>query len=118
MKNIEFCKELFEKLNDKETDITDRFAILDYFSLKTIQLLNYKDTHKYIELFYEFERLIKDVRFQNIFFAYAKLLENKYFFYVNTDKKEKREYLEYIIKIINGIGDEYGGKGKINTIRH
>tara|TARA_Y100000310_G_C20641224_1_gene794031 strand:+ start:860 stop:1195 length:336 start_codon:yes stop_codon:yes gene_type:complete len=109
MKNIEFCKKLFQRLLDADDQI-DKFIIMDFFSLKTIQLLEDYDVNiaeKYSQLFKEFEedctkfKKLKEI--QMYFFSLANLLDNKYFFLENTNKKERTDNIYDYVKNLKEI---------------
>ena len=110
--NIEFCKNLFRKLKNSQ-DKADEFIILDYFSLKTIQLLeDYKISvvEEYTALFREFEeeceKNAKIEGYSVFFFSLINLLENKYYYFLNDDKKELMENVENYVKHLKSIIEE------------
>lgn len=110
--NLKFCENLFEKLRISQ-DKADDFVILDYFSLKTIQLLEKYDiniVNNYITLFRTFEeeceRNKKLKEYAIFFFALINLLENKYFYIINSDKKELMENVGNYVKHLKSIIEE------------
>ena len=107
--NIEFCKSLFNKLKNSQ-DKADEFVILDYFSLKTIQLLErYKISviEQYTSLFREFEeeceKNAKIKQYSVFFFSLVNLLENKYYYFLNDNKQELMENVENYVKHLKEI---------------
>ena len=111
-KNIEFCKNLFRKLKNAQ-DKADEFIILDYFSLKTIQLLEEYDINEvfeYIDLFRDFEEQCdknnKLKEYSVFFFSLVNILENKEYYFENNDKKELRENVENYFKHLKSIIEE------------
>ena len=108
-KNIEFCRNLFRKLKNSQ-DKADEFIILDFFSLKTIQLLEDYDVNiafHYIDLFREFEEECekneKLKEYSVFFFSLINILENKEYFFENMDKKELKENAENYFKHLKSI---------------
>lgn len=107
--NIEFCRNLFEKLINAD-DKADEFIVLDYFSLKTIQLLEDYDGNevwKYTDLFRDFEercsRIRKLKRYEVFFFSLMSLLENKYYYFLNDDESERMENIKNYVNHLKSI---------------
>ena len=105
-KNIEFCKNLFRKLKNAQ-DKADEFIILDYFSLKTIQLLEEYDINEvfeYIDLFRDFEEQCD--KNNNLKMPFDKIygLTHLSLFILSKFKKEVKErdvvYFIFAIQII------------------
>lgn len=114
--NIKFCERLFGKLK-QSGDKTDDFVILDYFSMKTIQLLEDYDisiAERYSIMFRQFEEECEKSKklkeYAVFFFALINLLECKHFYFVNNDKKELRENVENYINHLKSIIEEYERK--------
>jgi|TARA_Y100000296_G_scaffold57658_1_gene66263 hypothetical protein len=111
MKNIKFCCKLFEKLKDRE-EKHEEFIILDYFSLKTLQLIKEYDikiAKRYIEMFREFElkctssKKIKE--WSNFFYTLSIMLENKYFYdiAIQENQVEVESFYENLNKIVKEV---------------
>jgi len=104
-KNIKFCRNLFAKFLKLED--TDFFVVLDYYSLKVIDLLkNYKsdEAEKYSLMFREFEAecfkssnpKIKDVGV--FFFALSNILVSREMI---NDKEYMILYVKNLMEIVN-----------------
>lgn len=108
MNNIKFCEKLF----DIFADVSDyyKFIIMDYYSLKVIQLLEFYDektSEEYSKLFQRFMEICKNStklnKYEMFFYALNNLLENKYLFIVEPDKKAKGEYIKDYINTLRII---------------
>ena len=113
MTNIEFCRSLFRKLENSQ-DKADDFIILDFFGIKTIQLLEDYDInilYQYIDLFRDFEEKCERVKklkdYNGFFFALINILENKGYYFENPDKDEFKENVgNYINHLKTLLKDE------------
>src|SRR3990167_2693012 len=107
-KNIEYCKKLFESMLESE-DATEYYIVLDYFSLKVIELLENFELNKakeYTTLFQVFSAQIKDTpkvskfiatkraEIETFFFTLGNLLVDKYEFIENKDNEFTIEYIK------------------------
>lgn len=109
--NIEFCRKLFEKLIEnyadskgamiEDYDAVNHYIILDYFSLKVLELLENYDinrVNKYTVLFKEFQSNLKlskhpkALELEVFFFTLNNLLIDRYEF------TESNEYVKDYIK--------------------
>ena len=115
-KNIELCRKLFEKMCREDDDFA---TIVDYFSLKTLQLLEDHDVdvaERYCNLFRKFSGTLSKTklnRFEGFFYALSNLLENRwYFMEAMNNEKGVIEYLKRLKKVIEDEVDENGSDEK------
>ncbi len=112
--NIDFCRKLFDKLvfnytdsqvaKGEDYDAVNYFIILDYFSLKVLELLEHYDinrVNKYTILFNEFQaeckmsKHPKALEMEVFFFTLTNLLIDRYEF---VESKERKEYVVDYVK--------------------
>ena len=111
--NIDFCRKLFGKLieNQQNEDYSvDYFIILDYFTLKVLELLEHYDINRvnqYIVLFREFQGELKlsthpkALDMEVFFFTLNNVLVDRYEFIESDERKEYiMDYVKNLMEII------------------
>ena len=123
--NIDFCRKLFEKLIKDDVDRTNRnntmtitedydavdyFIILDYYTLKVLDLLEHWDmsrVNKYTILFKEFQAKLKlsnhpkALEMEVFFFTLNNVLIDRFEFVESDERKEYViDYVKNLMEIV------------------